>query len=960
MLNEVLLSNEQQLFVDLALEGKNILVNACIGSGKTTAIQYLCNVLPVNKNILYLTYNRLLKKDAKKRINNKNVMVNNYHGFANYVLKRNSVSAGVSDLIQEFNKMQPDIAEFDVLMIDEYQDIDTELSEMLEIIKNKLPKIQIIAVGDMCQKIYNKTTLDVEAFIDKYLDDYTTVEFTQCFRLGKGYAEELGKVWEKKIIGVNSNFKTEAMDIDNVVDFLSNCNTNDIICLGARTQDMAYVLNKLENEYPDKFNKKTVYASIADFDSSVDPTEDAAIFTTFDSCKGMERKICVLFDFTNEYWNIRLDKPEQSYEILRNIFCVAASRGKEKLIIVYNQESILSFDTIKNAKYVGNKLIKEDISNLFDFKYKENVEKCYEMLEISKIPTEDCSIIQIPTTDAMIDLSPCIGKFQEYLFFKNENIQKEIDFHMMYNKDFKLGPVDNIKNESLEKQVLYLTFLDTRQMRYINQVSIPYVSETAKAQLIERLGTEFTGYEEVQKECQIDFEEGVRYSFFAYGICDVLKNNIVYELKFVNELRHEHFLQCACYMLALGLEKGVLWNTRNNEKYEIKIPNKTDFKIAVGNTVLNEKDIETKINRTIKQGNYIALIDTETNFNDEVISIGVIVADSINYSEIEHKYYIITPECKYPGMFSDVLGITKNNGIISRVQAIQNIKSLFAKYQIKKIFAYNAPFDLNHMSELSGFEWYDIMTIAANKNYNDKLPNYLEYCGTGKLKKGYGVEKMMGYLSNSSYNEKHNALCDAEDELKIMKLLNKPISIYIQNALVPKKRNGKVLDNENKKQYESTYVNNIEKQTYNVNSYTYTKPKETEVHNSYSYTKTKPKETEVHNSYSYTETKPKETEVHNSYSYTETKPKNTQNQQSNSSIDANKAANILNVSKSQVYKLIKTSQISAKKVSNKYIIDLDSVYEYKKREEKKKLALYLIIIGLILFFIIVFVIMRNR
>ena len=69
------LSDEQSKFVEIAQEGKNILVDACIGSGKTTAIQVLCEELPKEKNILYLTYNKLLKIDAKSKIHKKNVLV---------------------------------------------------------------------------------------------------------------------------------------------------------------------------------------------------------------------------------------------------------------------------------------------------------------------------------------------------------------------------------------------------------------------------------------------------------------------------------------------------------------------------------------------------------------------------------------------------------------------------------------------------------------------------------------------------------------------------------------------------------------------------------------------------------------------------------------------------------------------------------------------------------------------
>ena len=72
------LSSEQQDLVRLALDGKNVLCDACIGSGKTSTINVLCNEFDSSKEILYLTYNRLLKLDAQEKILNDNVTVQNY------------------------------------------------------------------------------------------------------------------------------------------------------------------------------------------------------------------------------------------------------------------------------------------------------------------------------------------------------------------------------------------------------------------------------------------------------------------------------------------------------------------------------------------------------------------------------------------------------------------------------------------------------------------------------------------------------------------------------------------------------------------------------------------------------------------------------------------------------------------------------------------------------------------
>ena len=361
------LSDEQELFLHKALLGENILVDACIGSGKTTAIQYLCCEYPETTQILYLTYNKLLKLDAKEKIKNKNVTVTNYHGFAYKMLTQVGVLPNISDSIQQFNKLKPKIKAYDVLIIDEYQDIEQEFTNLLEYIKETNPAIQIIAVGDMEQKIYDKTILDVPAFMKKFLGNHIELTFTKCFRLSSELAEKLGRIWKKKIVGINDSCVVEEMTVAEVMSFLSKQEPKDILCLGARTGDMTNVLNMLEASFPEKFNKKSVYASIVDNDSlgKISPKKTSAIFTTFDSSKGLERKICAVFDFTESYWNARIEKPQQKYEILRNIFCVAASRGKEHIIFVHSGEAPLSEKTISTEPNQTKKYDDVNISELF-------------------------------------------------------------------------------------------------------------------------------------------------------------------------------------------------------------------------------------------------------------------------------------------------------------------------------------------------------------------------------------------------------------------------------------------------------------------------------------------------------------------------------------------------------------------------------------------------------------------
>ncbi len=581
------LSEEQREFIELALKGGNILVEACIGSGKTTAIQHLCGLIPQDKKVLYLTYNKLLKLDAKSKIKNKNVLVTNYHGLAWQFLKQNGLSAGLPDMIQMVINNVTKIPKYNLLIIDEYQDIEQELAVFLNMIKKANPNMQIIAVGDMKQKIYDKTTLKVPEFINEFLGEYERLEFTKCFRLSDQLASTLGRIWGKKIYGVNNNCSVVEMSKDEVVKYLKELEPSDILCLGARNGEMSDVLNTLEEKYPEKFNKNSVYASIADTDKgNIQPKPNSAIFTTYDSSKGLERKTCVIFDFTESYWSLRINTPQTSYEILRNIFCVAASRGKDKIIFVKSGEAKLSEKTLATPVGQNLKFENMDISKMFDFKYKEDIELCFSCLEVNKIIRENNAIITINNKDGLIDLSPCIGIYQEASYFENYNIDNAIKLSLLVSNKSNLY-TEVVQKSSLDEKILFLTALETNQNRYKKQVEIPFVSDVQREQIRERLSSMFAEDDAAQVECQIDFSDSPNgtHLFSAVGYADVIKKNVVYELKFVTEVTHEHFLQCACYMIALDIKKGILWNTRDNSMYSVEIKNTNSFMNNVTNAI---------------------------------------------------------------------------------------------------------------------------------------------------------------------------------------------------------------------------------------------------------------------------------------------------------------------------------------------------------------------------------------
>ena len=613
------LSDEQKHAIDLAKQEKNILVDVCIGSGKTTTIQVMCNELAEcyhgELNIVYLTYNTLLKDDARTKIIAVNTIATNYDGFAWKALHDENLPTDYEKNIRLFNEYNPRTARIDVLILDEYQDIREDITVMLNTLKRRNPGMQIIAVGDMDQKINNCTRLKASSFIQEYLGEHEKLNFTYCFRLNQEHAKHLGDIWGKKIIGVNKNCRTEIVrSEEDIVQFLADKDPKDILVLGSRTK-FVRILNLLEYRYPDKFNKETVYASIKDEDrNNKKSMASSAIFTTFDSSKGLERKYCVIADFTQEYWIQRMNKPNSDYETLRNLFLVGASRGKEvnmfwddptkdnHLIsnVAYGDEKIAKrfSDTVDLLTVPFNRAYSHDpvftVSDMYDFMYAEDVAKCSSFIKTRKIRKKNHSEIDVETHDANIDLSCCVGIYVESDYFENYNLNKAANMillqkHLEYLHPYYRYARTDKKGEkkynaiyfedrtaTIQEQILMMTATETGQDRYCWQVEVPFVKEREENLIKKRLKEKFSGKEEVQQSLEIDFLSG-KLQYEIHGRCDVIKDDTIYELKFTDGLKETDYLQLAFYLCAMPGYKGVLWNVRTNDVVSVEVKDKEGF-----------------------------------------------------------------------------------------------------------------------------------------------------------------------------------------------------------------------------------------------------------------------------------------------------------------------------------------------------------------------------------------------
>jgi hypothetical protein len=283
-----------------------------------------------------------------------------------------------------------------------------------------------------------------------------------------------------------------------------------------------------------------------------------------------------------------------------------------------------------------------------------------------------------------IDLSFAYGIFQEANFFTGYNIENDLMRYNITNKELM-----DFRKQDLQKQVLLLLAKQTGQKRYTDIDS--FVNKDAAKLLNSRLHTLLNYNSPSQVFAQINLGDGI----ICQGYADTISSDCVYELKYCNAIQPEYYVQCAMYMLALDLPKGLLWNTKDNTQIEIAINDKEAFKDAVIKALKKEKVEAKLISRT---SNPLIAIVNPTKDNEYTIS---------------------------------VLNKTDGTILMEETKVVTMEEKPFSNYSINKIFVTQNINDLFLNKALTGYQVYNVEPLiseikGANMSTSEKVLNILQ------------------------------------------------------------------------------------------------------------------------------------------------------------------------------------------------------------------------------------------
>ena len=625
------ISIEQNNIIQHLLLNNNIVVDSVAGSGKTTCNLHIAKYFN-NMNILLLTYNSKLKLETRekaKKLGIFNIEVHSYHSFCVKYYNNQCFTDTIINKIIKNKKKPLNHFRFDLIVPDEAQDMTSLYYELIcKIYKdNENINTKICIFGDKKQSIFDFNKAD-QRFIEyaTELFNFNSYNWIKCnlpvsFRITYEMSLFINKCLlnEERIISnkitnnkpryircdcFGDNLGTSSRTFEEVKYYFDlGYNPCDIFILAPSIKSIKTPVRQLENKIKREMPNVMVYIPNND-DEKLDEEllEGKIIFSTFHQTKGLERKVVIIFNFDNSYFEFY--KKDANPCICSNELYVATTRGIEHLTLLHHYDNeYLHFidktniqlycyfeDTmmVTRIKKQCVKNINTSITDIIKFLPQNIIDECYDQLEIIQNDAYSISKINIPlkisndkTTESVSEITGIAIPSMFELKLKN----KMSIFDLLRGTDFEKNIINNGNNRCLiqlsnkPKQKKYnindidINNLSSEELLYISNcwntlkngylfkiyqiTNYDWLRDQKLNECIYRL-TELNISINSSFECELYTENEVELlnrKLIGFIDCIDEENNIVYEFKCVQQIKKEHYLQLALYMYMYELKK---------------------------------------------------------------------------------------------------------------------------------------------------------------------------------------------------------------------------------------------------------------------------------------------------------------------------------------------------------------------------------------------------------------------
>jgi hypothetical protein len=358
-LNEM--SIEQYSIYEHIKSGKNVTVDACAGSGKSTTILSIAEKMP-NHKFLQTTYNSMLRKEIKIKINElsiENLEVQTFHSLCvkYYSLSAHSDS-GIRYVLYHNLPPQHKIPQIDILVIDEAQDMTFLYFQFMTkfIRDSEIKQIQLLILGDYMQGLYEFKGADTRFLtradeIWSILPNLKTPFFEKCtlkmsYRVTQPMADFVNEIMlgETRLLACregepvyyirNSRKNIEKIVIIEIMKIIDQGGKpSDIFVLGASVRGLNSNIRKMENILVE--NNIPCHVPMLENENINEKVIDGkVVFSTFHAVKGRQRKYVFVTNFDQSYMSFYGRDLDQSK--CPNTLYVATTRATNTLYLMEN------------------------------------------------------------------------------------------------------------------------------------------------------------------------------------------------------------------------------------------------------------------------------------------------------------------------------------------------------------------------------------------------------------------------------------------------------------------------------------------------------------------------------------------------------------------------------------------------------------------------------------------------